>query len=175
MRPRAHHGLALVLSFAACRDDGAAGHYQPSPHDPTFVGEGGSGTTATSVAESSTTDAVVGCGEGMPCAQGSCAAPALAGDPPQPGPFSCGACVETDDVSRWCLDDSSCCDATMSCLAGLCRGGVASTDGSGGSGGSSSGDSGGSSSDGGSSSGGGGSGGSSSGGAGSSGGSTGGA
>ncbi|MBX7082102.1 MAG: hypothetical protein K1X88_23040 [Nannocystaceae bacterium] len=168
MRRRAHHGLALALALAACRDDGAAAAQHPAPHDPTFAGDSSGGTTATSAGESSTTDAMVGCGEDMPCAAGSCAAAALPGDPPQPGPFTCGACVETGDVSRWCLDDGSCCDATMTCLAGLCRDAVAaSSDGGSTGAGSSSGSDGGSSSSS--------SGGSSSGGAGSSGSSTGGA
>lgn len=126
---------ALVLVAAACGSDGGPGEQRKPPADPTGAFDTSStGTSATSSGSSGETGVP---GEGEPCSAAApcpdatfCAAPDAGGTVVGAGDYTCSAiCVALDDVSRWCLDDAACCDATARCELGLCRGPSGTDDG----------------------------------------------
>ncbi len=126
-----HNGASCLAILAAlvvaCGDGDGDGGVRKPPADPTLAI--GSTTTAEPTSGPSTSD-TGGSAQGQPCSidapcptTGFCVAPNTGGTAVGPaGEFTCGsACVVADDPSRWCLDETSCCDESASCVGGLCR------------------------------------------------------
>lgn len=113
--------LTLLAGASAC---------QPAPVQPN--GDGTSGTeTAAAEAPMGTTFAGPGaCQSSEECeTDAQCVAPYDPGSDPPMGQGGCiEACIEIDDLTRWCFDDESCCgDARCHVVDGLCEPGPGSS------------------------------------------------
>lgn len=121
-------GLAVVLAavaIAGCGGDDAAS-FGSDTEDFIDVSTPPGNCSADTGAEPCPTPGSSGSPEGGPCLQSShcldggwCVAPF---DDGEVGDFTCtSVCIDLDDETAWCLDDSACCAAGAVCSArGLC-------------------------------------------------------
>lgn len=111
--------IACGLTIAACRSDPGA-----TPDDDD---DDGGDSTAAATAGATTFMAPDACGSSEECeTAGLCAAPYDPADSDGaggPGPAACvDECIEEDDLTRWCLDDASCCgELRCNAVDGFCE------------------------------------------------------
>ena len=98
---------------------------------PSDDGTSGTDTASTESPAATTFAEPDACQSSEDCeTEGSCVAPYDPGSDPPMGQGGCvQACIEIDDLSRWCFDDESCCgDARCHEVDGLCEPGPASAE-----------------------------------------------
>lgn len=114
--------LALAATSSACR---------PDPVPPSVVGTTGTGTADGDPPAATTFAGPDACQSSEDCeTEGSCVAPYDPGSDPPMGQGGCvEACIELDDLTRWCFDDAACCgNARCNVVDGLCEPGPGSDD-----------------------------------------------
>jgi hypothetical protein len=100
------------------------------PPPPSVEGTSGTDTAATEPPAATTFAGPDACQSSEDCeTDGHCVAPYDPGSDPPMGQGGCiEACIEIDDLTRWCFDDESCCgNARCQEVDGLCEPGPAGT------------------------------------------------
>lgn len=117
---------ALLLALAT----GSA--CQPAPAPPSTEETTGTGTAGTEGPAATTFAGPDACQASEDCeTEGLCVAPYDPGSDPPMGQGGCvEACIELDDLTRWCFDDDACCgNARCHVVDGLCEPGPGASDG----------------------------------------------
>lgn len=113
--------LTVLAGTIACR---------PEPAPPSVDGTSGTDTAATEAPAATTFAGPDACQSSEECeTDAQCVAPYDPGSDPPMGQGGCiEACIEIDDLTRWCFDDESCCgDARCHPVDGLCEPGPGTT------------------------------------------------
>jgi uncharacterized membrane protein YgcG len=118
---------ALVTALGILAVTGAC---QRAPAPPSDDETTGSSTAGTQAPVGTTFVGPDACQSSEECeTEGSCVAPYDPGSDPPMGQGGCiDACIEVDDLSRWCFDDAACCGAARChTVDGLCEARAEST------------------------------------------------
>jgi uncharacterized membrane protein YgcG len=113
--------VAAVATPTACR---------PAPASPSSDETTGSSTGGTEPPAATTFAGPDACQSSEECeTEALCVAPYDPGSDPPMGQGGCiEACIEIDDLTRWCFDDASCCgNARCHVVDGLCEPGPSAT------------------------------------------------